>query len=65
MTDDSKARIALVVLNRQYLISLFDSGTIDLLIDSGSCEVSVFSPKPVLDLLPTDTKYKKFKIDSI
>ncbi len=65
MTDDSKARIALVVLNRQYLISWFDSGTIDLLIDSRSCEVSVFSPQHVLDLLPTDTKYKKFKIDSI
>ena len=65
MREDSKARIALVVLNRQYLISWFDSGTIDLLIDSGSCEVSVFSPQHVLDLLPTDTKYKKFKIDSI
>jgi len=65
MREDSKARIALVVLNRQYLISWFDSGTIDLLIDSGFCEVSVFSPQHVLDLLPTDTKYKRFKIDSI
>jgi hypothetical protein len=65
MTDDSKIRVALVVLNRQYLISWFDSGTTDLLIDSGLCEVSVFAPQHVLDLLPTETKYKKFKIDSI
>ena len=65
MKDDSKARIALVVLNRQYLISWFDTGTVDLLIDSEFCEVSVFAPQHVLDLLPAETKYKKFKIDSI
>ena len=65
MKDDSKVRIALVVLNRQYLISWFDTGTVDLLIDSGFCEVSVFAPQHVLDLLPTETKYKKFKIESI
>ena len=60
-----RVKIALVLLNKQYLISWIDSGTTDLLIDSGVCEVSVFAPQHVFELLPAEAKYKKFKIESI
>jgi hypothetical protein len=60
-----RQRIALVLLNRQYLISWLDSGTTDLLTDSGLFDVSVFAPQHVLELLPDETKYEKFRIESI
>ena len=68
MTDQqgrAKTHIALVLLNKQYLISWIDSGPTDLRVNSGVCEVSVFAPQHVFELLPAETKYKKFKIESI
>ncbi len=60
-----KQTIALVLLNRQYLISWIDSGNVDVLVNSGMFEVSVFAPHHVYELLPENSNYKKFKIDSI
>ena len=59
MTDQqgkAKINIALVLLNKQYLISWIDSGTTDLLIDSELCEVSIFVPEHVFELLPIATE---------
>ena len=59
MTDQqgkAKINIELVLFNRQYLISWIDSGTIDLLIDSGLCEVSIFAPEHRFELLPIATE---------
>lgn len=65
MKDDSKKKIALVLLRNQFLISWIDSGIVDNLIDSGKFEVSVLAPQDVLDLLPKDAAYEKIRIQSI
>jgi hypothetical protein len=65
MKDDSKKKIALVLLRNQFLISWIDSGIVDNLIDSGKFEVTVFAPQEILELLPTDAGYDKITIQSL
>ena len=65
MKDDSKKKIALVLLRNQFLISWIDSGIVDDLNSSGKFEVTVFAPQEILELLPTDAGYDKITIQSV
>lgn len=59
-----KQKIAIILLNKQYIISWIDSGLIDEIIKSGDFEIDVFAPKHVFDVLPKETVFHKFRINS-
>ncbi len=65
MEARSKARIAIVIFNRQYLISWLDSGNIERLVNSEKFEVTIFAPTSISDLLPSNHLYRVIRVDSI
>ena len=65
MNPDKRKRVALILLNKQYLISWVDSGNIDRMVDTGDFDISVFAPKQISELMPKQEKYKSFQIESI
>jgi hypothetical protein len=58
-------KIALVLLNPQYIRSWIDNGLIDELIDGDEIEVTIFAPHHVIERISEYTNVEKVLIDSI
>jgi hypothetical protein len=58
-------KIALVLLNPQYIRSWIDNGLIDKLIDDGEIEVTIFAPLHLVERISEYTNVEKVLIDSI
>lgn len=53
-----KKRIAVLIINRQFIRSWIDTGLITKLAVSGSFDVSIFAPRDVYDKISTKDEFK-------
>lgn len=58
-------KVALVLLNPQYIRSWIDNGLIDELIEDNEIEVTIFAPQHVIERISEYTNVEKVLIDSI
>jgi hypothetical protein len=58
-------KVALVLLNPQYIRSWIDNGLIDELIEDNEIEVTIFAPQHVIERISEYTNIEKVIIDSI
>ena len=65
MDQRVSTKIALVLLNPQYIRSWIDNGLIDELIEDDEIEVTIFAPQHVIERISEYTNVDKVLIDSI
>ena len=63
--NKGKTRVALVLLNPQYIRSWVDTGLLRTLIDTGEIDITVFAPRHVLDRWVDADQYQTAIIESI
>ena len=65
MDKRASTKIALVLLNPQYIRSWIDNGLIDELIEGDEIEVTIFAPHHVFERISEYTNVEKVLIESI
>lgn len=63
--DVQKVRVALVLINRQFIRSWIDNGLVDRIVDSGFFEITVFAEDEIFTKLPLSTKFQKVNLGTI
>ena len=63
--NKGKTRVALVLLNPQYIRSWVDTGLLRTLLDTGEIDITVFAPRHVLDRWVDADQYETAIIESI
>lgn len=64
-SQSASIKVALVLLNPQYIRSWIDNGLIDELIEDNEIEVTIFAPQHVIERISEYTNIEKVLIDSI
>lgn len=62
---DMKIKVAVVIINRQFIRSWIDSGLVKRLADSGHIEITVFAHNDVFDKLPHSLDYRTCNLGSV